>query len=92
MQVLFKFVRALPEFSRNGSNLELSLTPHLERVLVVLAALAAVEPGEVVVDPGLGRTGDVGDVGLQAPQLDLRLQGVGVAAARAANPVLQSRR
>ena len=65
---------------------------HLEGVLVVLAALRAAEPGEVVVDPGLGRTGDVGDVGLQAPQLDLRLQGVGVAAARAANPVLQSRR
>ena len=92
MQVLFKFVRALPEFSRNGSKLELSLTPHLERVLVVLAALRAAEPGEVVVDPGLRGTRDVGHVRLQRPQLDLRLQRVRVAAARPAYPVLQWRR
>ena len=70
------------------SKFELSLTPHLERVLVVLAALAAVEPGEVVVDPGLGGAGHVRHVGLQAPQLDLRLQRVRVAPRGTAYPIL----
>ena len=64
--------------------------PHLERVLVVLAALSAVEPGEVVVDPRLGGARHVGHVGLQAPQLDLRLQRVRVAPGRAAYPILES--
>ena len=63
--------------------------PHLERVLVVLAALSAVEPGEVVVDPRLGGAGHVRHVGLQAPQLDLRLQRVRVAPGGPAYPILE---
>ena len=59
------------------------------RVLVVLAALAARHPGEVVVDPGLRRARHVGHVRLEAPELDLGLQGVRVAAARPAYPVLE---
>ena len=73
---------------RDAGNLGL---PHLERVLVVLAALPAVEPGEVVVDPRLGGAGHVGHVGLQAPQLDLRLERVSVAPGRTAYPILESR-
>ena len=68
-----------------------SSSAHLERVPVVLAALRAAEPGEVVVDPRLRGTRDVRHVRLQRPQLDLRLQRVRVAPARTADPVLENR-
>ncbi len=56
------------------------------RFRLVLAAVFA--PAEVVVEPGLCRTSDVGDGRDFAPELDLRLEGVGVAALPAADLVL----